>query len=183
MFLTGFLSFVNLQNLKESDQGVFLQEQMTKRRRREEGEVPSEPRWKRWARYEDVTLEDRSVYFDILKGTRLSKVVEDDLEVVSGVVSQEALRDNWEEGVYQCARCENVLYRSDDKWEGPCVWPSFRQPANEEESLLDIFVPEYNGYTCAVFEVYCKKCQLFLGHRFEDGKEKGDQHEEARWRH
>ena len=41
----------------------------------------------------------------------------------------------------------------------------------------------YNQYTCAVKELYCKKCRLFLGHAFEDGATTGDTHPEARWRH
>jgi peptide methionine sulfoxide reductase MsrB len=41
----------------------------------------------------------------------------------------------------------------------------------------------YNKYSCQVFEVHCGKCDLFIGHQFEDGKEKGDSHPAARWRH
>ena len=32
-------------------------------------------------------------------------------------------------------------------------------------------------------EVYCGGCELFLGHRFEDAREKGDVHPRAQWRH
>lgn len=74
----------------------------------------------------------------------------------------------------------------------------------------DEWVAGYNGYQCAVFEVYvptqqlavscqssashlrrgllaccryCKGCDLFLGHQFADAKEKGDRHPQAHWRH
>ena len=33
------------------------------------------------------------------------------------------------------------------------------------------------------FSRFCKGCELFLGHGFEDGVAKGDTHPEARWRH
>ena len=86
------------------------------------------------------------------------------------------------QGSYSCARCKHILYSSEDKWKGPCVWPSFRAPCNDD-SILTIFVENYNNYSCRVAEVYCMKCELFIGHQFEDGKEKGDIHEFARWRH
>ena len=76
----------------------------------------------------------------------------------------------------------HVLYRSEDKWKGPCAWPTFRAPLNDN-SISISFVENYNNYKCAVAEVYCSHCDLFIGHQFEDGKEKGDNHENARWRH
>mmetsp|Transcript_14384 Transcript_14384/g.25767 ORF Transcript_14384/g.25767 Transcript_14384/m.25767 type:complete len:173 (-) Transcript_14384:397-915(-) len=142
----------------------------------------SEPQWRRWARYEDVSLECRENYFAI--STRpLTPEKEDDLELVSGVVSGEDMREMWDEGVFECARCHNTLYKSQDKWAGPCIWPSFRAPADPDNSLLYVPVEGYNSYNCIVEEVYCKRCELFLGHSFEDGVAKGDKHPDARWRH
>jgi peptide methionine sulfoxide reductase MsrB len=41
----------------------------------------------------------------------------------------EKYRYHWAAGRYHCARCDCLLYRSADKWDGPCVWPSFRRGA------------------------------------------------------
>ncbi|GBG32916.1 Methionine-R-sulfoxide reductase B1 [Hondaea fermentalgiana] len=140
-----------------------------------------EPSWRRHALYEEVTLENREVYFGI-SARPLTKRVEDDMELVSDVVSHEGFRDFWASGTYTCARCDAALYSSKDKFRGPCVWPSFRREAHGD-ALIRVKVDGYNGYTCAVFEVYCAGCELFLGHAFEDGKQKGDLHPDAQWRH
>ncbi len=41
----------------------------------------------------------------------------------------EQWRHWWAPGRYACARCDHTLYSSDDKWDGPCIWPSFRRGA------------------------------------------------------
>mmetsp|Transcript_6471 Transcript_6471/g.10203 ORF Transcript_6471/g.10203 Transcript_6471/m.10203 type:complete len:153 (+) Transcript_6471:412-870(+) len=140
-----------------------------------------EPKWKRWALYEDVSEENREIYFKVSERP-LSIRVEDDLELLSGVVTGESYRDLWDMGQYMCSRCNNLLYSSQDKWKGPCVWPSFRKAA-KGGALLHVPVEKYYSYTCVVEEIYCSKCELFLGHAFEDGIAKGDVHEGARWRH
>ena len=83
----------------------------------------------------------------------------------------------------QCSRCENEIFRSEDKWKGPCAWASFRRPASDTYALAIDVVDNYNGYTCEVAEIFCKSCDLFIGHRFEDGVAKGDTHPDARYRH
>jgi len=44
-------------------------------------------------------------------------------------------------------------------------------------------VKPYNNYSVTVKEVYCGNCDLFIGHQFEDAKDKGDKHPNAHWRH
>ncbi|EGD77880.1 hypothetical protein PTSG_09514 [Salpingoeca rosetta] len=113
----------------------------------------------------------------------ITKEVEDILEQMSLVATREEYgNDFWQEGSYSCSRCHGRLYCSKDKFHGPCLWPSFRQPV-ADDVLLTRKVDSYNNYTCEVHEVYCNSCQLFLGHMFEDGKEHGDTHPDARWRH
>jgi len=71
-----------------------------------------------------------------------------------------------------------------DKWSGPCVWPSWRRSAAEGTAVKETLLDEYNAYTCQVAEVYCGRCELFLGHKFEDGRVKGDDGPQATgWRH
>ena len=49
--------------------------------------------------------------------------------------------------------------------------------------ITAVEVKGYGDYTCTVMEIYCRKCDLFLGHMFEDAREKGDVHANAHWRH
>lgn len=136
---------------------------------------------KKFALYEEVTFENRRNYFRI-SARPLTKTIEDDMEMVSDVVSHEGMRNLWRTGTYHCAQCQRLMYSSKDKFRGPCVWPSFRKEASDD-AMERVAAPGYNGYKCEVFELYCKGCDLFMGHAFEDGKAKGDLHPDARWRH
>mmetsp|Transcript_14802 Transcript_14802/g.22296 ORF Transcript_14802/g.22296 Transcript_14802/m.22296 type:complete len:161 (+) Transcript_14802:46-528(+) len=139
-------------------------------------------RRKKFALYETISLDDRSIYHQI-SCLPISKAAEDDMELVSDIVTWgEVYLDHWEGGLYCCSRCYTPLYRSGDKWKGPCVWPSFRRALNPNAVHTRV-VSQYNSYVCTVKEVYCAKCLLFIGHQFEDGKEKGDTHPDAQWRH
>ena len=68
-------------------------------------------------------------------------------------------------GVYICRRCEAPLYRSEDKFDSGCGWPSFSLPADganiEERSDTSHFMVRT--------EVVCKHCGAHLGHVFTDG--------------
>jgi peptide methionine sulfoxide reductase MsrB len=118
-----------------------------------------------------------------------ASIVEQDDHVVvrlnGWAFTAEAYAKLFEPGVYRCATCGDTLYDHTAKFVGPCLWPSFRAPHHPTKSLhcIDVAPGAYNQYTCAVKELYCKKCRLFLGHAFEDGATTGDTHPEARWRH
>lgn len=137
---------------------------------------------RRYAQYESITEENLTNYHRI-SCRPITKHAEDDMEIVSDVISWgERYLHHWRAGMYKCSRCYTPLYKSTDKYKGPCVWPSFRKPVEDQNVSYSRVFP-YNAYVVAVDEVYCGKCDLFLGHRFEDARAKGDTHPEAHWRH
>jgi peptide-methionine (R)-S-oxide reductase len=156
---------------------------------------------KRYALYEDVCRGNLQPYFDI-SCRPITKKAEDDMELVSDIATWgEKYLHCFENGLYRCARCSNPLYSSEDKWKGPCRWPSFRNcvqfatPRDNTHNddnhhhptstigISTATVSPYNNYSVEVREVYCGKCDLFIGHMFADGKAKGDAHRDAHWRH
>jgi peptide-methionine (R)-S-oxide reductase len=73
--------------------------------------------------------------------------------------------DKHELGVYRCAACKAVLFRSDDKFDSGTGWPSFTRPAEE----VNIGHRDDNSFGMHRVEVYCKVCGSHLGHVFNDG--------------
>jgi peptide-methionine (R)-S-oxide reductase len=75
------------------------------------------------------------------------------------------LLSNHEKGMYVCAGCGVELFSSDTKFESGTGWPSFYQPANQqnvgEKADRSLFMHRT--------EVLCKNCGGHLGHVFEDG--------------
>jgi peptide-methionine (R)-S-oxide reductase len=73
--------------------------------------------------------------------------------------------DNHEEGVYSCAGCGAILFKSDQKFDAGEGWPSFIDPASSDavETRAD------TSFGMRRTEVLCKKCGGHLGHLFNDG--------------
>ncbi|HLE48500.1 MAG TPA: methionine-R-sulfoxide reductase [Patescibacteria group bacterium] len=63
-------------------------------------------------------------------------------------------------GVYKCKRCGANLYRSDDKFEAHCGWPSFDQAIEGAVKRI----PDPDGIR---IEIVCMRCGAYLGHVFE----------------
>lgn len=69
------------------------------------------PKLKKYPLYEAITLENRENYYRI-SVIPISKIAEDDMELLSDMVTGESYLHHWESGVYLCAKCKNILYSS-----------------------------------------------------------------------
>lgn len=73
--------------------------------------------------------------------------------------------DSREPGTYTCICCGQVLFRSDDKFDSGCGWPSFTRPFDEGT----VTYHDDGSLAMKRTEVRCAKCDAHLGHVFEDG--------------
>ncbi|MDI2125128.1 peptide-methionine (R)-S-oxide reductase MsrB [Yinghuangia seranimata] len=65
-------------------------------------------------------------------------------------------------GVYSCRACGAELFRSQDKFDSHCGWPSFDYADPEKVELR-----EDRGYGMVRTEVRCANCGSHLGHVFD----------------
>ncbi|OGU69289.1 MAG: peptide-methionine (R)-S-oxide reductase [Stygiobacter sp. RIFOXYC12_FULL_38_8] len=73
--------------------------------------------------------------------------------------------NTFEEGVYKCVACGQVLFESDTKFDAGCGWPSF----SDVISNKNVITKDDFSLGMHRVEVMCANCGGHLGHVFDDG--------------
>lgn len=73
--------------------------------------------------------------------------------------------NHFEDGIYKCAGCGQILFDSKTKFHSYCGWPSFYDVIDKN----NIITREDYSYNMKRIEVLCSRCCGHLGHIFDDG--------------
>ncbi len=96
-------------------------------------------------------------------GTKLNELTEEEKRVIVHKGTERAFTGKYtnmsDEGVYTCKQCGTPLYKSTDKFQSHCGWPSF------DDAIVGAVkkIPDPDGSRT---EIVCAKCGGHLGHVF-----------------
>ncbi|HEY8569906.1 peptide-methionine (R)-S-oxide reductase MsrB [Microbulbifer sp.] len=72
---------------------------------------------------------------------------------------------SFEDGLYRCRCCGEVLFDSESKFESSCGWPSF-----DAEAKVGVIAEQQDfSFGMQRVEILCANCGCHLGHVFPDG--------------
>jgi peptide methionine sulfoxide reductase msrA/msrB len=95
------------------------------------------------------------------------KLTDEELSVIEGKGTEKPFTgeydDHWEEGIYVCKKCGSELYRSEDKFDAHCGWPSF-------DDEIEGAVKRNTDVDGSRTEITCANCGGHLGHVFRGEK-------------
>jgi len=75
----------------------------------------------------------------------------------------------FEKGSYNCAACGYELFKSDNKFDAHCGWPSFDGEIGGGDRVIK---KVDNAFGMSRTEILCSNCGGHLGHIFDDGPTK-----------
>ncbi len=94
---------------------------------------------------------------------KLNKLTKDEEKVIVHKSTERPFSGEYDQfsgkGTYICKRCEAPLYRSEDKFDAHCGWPSFDKEIQGSVKRL----PDPDGTRT---EIECARCGAHLGHVF-----------------
>lgn len=73
--------------------------------------------------------------------------------------------DHKETGTYLCVCCQSPLFKSADKFDSGCGWPSYCAPISDDAISTNCDT----SHNMVRNEVKCQNCDAHLGHVFADG--------------
>lgn len=73
----------------------------------------------------------------------------------------------FDKGIYKCSNCGLELFKSDEKYDARCGWPSFWEPLAEDR----VEYKDDDSFGMHRTEITCARCGAHLGHVFDDGPE------------